>query len=103
MTPPPLQVLIEPYLGLIERHFWIEGSLALIAALIAIALRRQRRLFKAPGFIMLSVGLIIDMMSPQAPQKYVVDGCISERADWSAYILICYCVCKEGRRRLSGR
>jgi small-conductance mechanosensitive channel/CRP-like cAMP-binding protein len=71
MTPPPLQVLIEPYLGLIERHFWIEGSLALIAALIAIALRRQRRLFKAPGFIMLSVGLIIDMMSPQAPRLQI--------------------------------
>lgn len=66
MTPPPLQVLIEPYLGLIEAHFWIEGLLALAAALFAIALRRQRRLFKAPGFIMLAVGLIIDMMIPQA-------------------------------------
>ena len=68
MTPPPLQVLIEPYLGLIEAHFWIEGLLALIAALFAIALRRQRRLFKAPGFIMLAVGLIIDMMIPQAQE-----------------------------------
>jgi len=65
MTQPPLQVLIEPYLGLIEAHFWIEGTLALVAALFAIALRRQRRLFKAPGFIMLSFGLIIDMMTPQ--------------------------------------
>lgn len=64
MTPPPLQVLIEPYLRLIEAHFWIEGALALVAALFAIALRRQRRLFKAPGFIMLAVGLIIDMMIP---------------------------------------
>ncbi len=67
MTPPPLQLLIEPYLGLIEKHFWIEGLLALAAALFAIALRRQRRLFKAPGFIMLSVGLIIDMMIPLTP------------------------------------
>jgi CRP-like cAMP-binding protein/small-conductance mechanosensitive channel len=67
MTPPPLQVLIEPYLGLIEAHFWIEGFLALVAALFAIALRRQQRLFKAPGFIMLAVGLITDMMIPRAP------------------------------------
>ena len=68
MTPPPLQILIEPYLGLIEKHFWIEGFLALVAALFAIALRRQRRLYKAPGFIMLAVGLIIDMMIPQAQE-----------------------------------
>ncbi len=67
MTPPPLQILIEPYLGLIEKHFLIEGFLALAAALFAIALRRQRRLYKAPGFIMLAVGLIIDMVIPQAP------------------------------------
>ena len=66
MTPPPLQVLIEPYLIRFESHFWIEGLLALVAALFAIALRRQQRLFKAPGFIMLSVGLISDMMMPQA-------------------------------------
>jgi len=76
MTPPPLQVLIEPYLRAIEAHFWIEGLLALIAALFAIALRRQRRLFKAPGFIMLSVGLIIDMMIPQtrAPEIWTHVG-----------------------------
>jgi small-conductance mechanosensitive channel len=65
-SAPPLQLLLEPYLAVIERHFWIEGSLALIAALFAIALRRQKRLYKAPGFIMLAVGLIIDMMIPQA-------------------------------------
>ncbi len=64
--PPPLQVLLDPYLALIEKHFWIEGALALIAALFAIALRRQQRLYKAPGFIMLAVGLITDMMIPQA-------------------------------------
>jgi CRP-like cAMP-binding protein/small-conductance mechanosensitive channel len=68
MTAPPLQILLEPYLGLIEKHFWIEGLLALVAALFAIALRRQQRLFKAPGFIMLAVGLIIDMMIPQAQE-----------------------------------
>ena len=68
MPPPPLQILLEPYLGLIEKHFWIEGSLALIAALFAIALRRQQRLYKAPGFIMVAVGLIIDMMIPQAQE-----------------------------------
>jgi len=67
MTPPPLQILIEPYLRLIEAHFWIEGTLALVAALFAIALRRQQRLFKAPGFIMLALGLIVDLMIPQAP------------------------------------
>jgi hypothetical protein len=27
---------------------------------------------------------------PQAPQNYMVDSCISERADWSAYILTCH-------------
>ena len=53
---------------MIEKHFWIEGSLALVAALFAIALRRQHRLFKAPGFIMLAVGLIIDMMIPQTQE-----------------------------------
>src|SRR5271168_2072818 len=68
MTAPPLQILLEPYLGIIEKHFLIEGFLALIAALFAIALRRQQRLYKPPGFIMLAVGLIIDMMIPQAQE-----------------------------------
>jgi len=68
MTPPPLQVIFEPYLRRIEAHFLIEGALALTAALFAIALRRQTRLFKATGFIMLAVGLIIDMMIPQTAE-----------------------------------
>jgi len=68
MTPPPLQLLLESYLAIIEKHFWIEGLLALVAALFAIALRRQTRIYKAPGFIMLAVGLIIDMMIPQAQE-----------------------------------
>lgn len=68
MTAPPLQVLIEPYLRRIEAHFLIEGALALIAALFAIALRRQTRLFKPIGFIMLALGLIIDMMIPQTAE-----------------------------------
>jgi CRP-like cAMP-binding protein len=68
VVPPPLQTILEPYLAIIEKHFWIEGSVALIAALFAIALRRQQRLYKAPGFIMLAVGLIIDMMIPHAEE-----------------------------------
>lgn len=32
MARPPLQVLIEPYLRLIEANFWIEEALALVAA-----------------------------------------------------------------------
>jgi len=39
---------------------------ALTAALFAIALRRQKRLFKPSGFIMLSVGLLLDMLMPHA-------------------------------------
>ena len=40
--------------------------MALTAALFAIALRRQKRLFKPSGFIMLSVGLLLDMLMPHA-------------------------------------
>ncbi|HYB89529.1 MAG TPA: mechanosensitive ion channel family protein [Candidatus Binataceae bacterium] len=66
MSAPPLQVLLDPVFNWIEAHSLIEGLLALIAALFAIALRRQTRIFKAPGFIMLSIGLIIDMTLPHA-------------------------------------
>ena len=58
------QSLLESFLHLVRAHFWIEAALALIAALFAIALRRQKRLFKAPGFILLSVGLLLDMLMP---------------------------------------
>ena len=40
--------------------------LALTNALFAIALRRHKRMFKPQGFIMLSVGLILDLMTPRA-------------------------------------
>ena len=58
------QSLLESFLGVVRAHFWIEAGLALIAALFAIALRRQKRLFKSSGFIMLSVGLLLDMLMP---------------------------------------
>ncbi len=58
------QSLLESFLRVVRAHFWIEAGLALIAALFAIALRRQKRLFKPSGFIMLSVGLLLDMLMP---------------------------------------
>jgi small-conductance mechanosensitive channel/CRP-like cAMP-binding protein len=61
----PLRALLEPYFVAAESHFWIQGTLALVAALFAIALRRQKRLFKPPGFIMLALGLSLDLMSPR--------------------------------------
>lgn len=66
MPASQLQTLLETILGTIRAHFWIEAALALIAALFAIALRRQKRMFKAPGFIMLSVGFLLDMLMPRA-------------------------------------
>jgi hypothetical protein len=60
------QHLLGSLLAQLRSQFWIEGCLALIAALFAVALRRQKRLFKAPGFIMLSVGLAFDMLTPYA-------------------------------------
>ncbi len=62
----PLQTLLEPYFSRLEAHFWVEGLLALTNALFAIALRRQKRMFKPQGFIMLSIGLILDLMTPRA-------------------------------------
>ncbi len=62
----PLQTLLDPYFSRLEAHFWIEGLLALTIALFAIALRRQKRMFKPQGFIMLSIGLILDLMTPRA-------------------------------------
>lgn len=64
--PPPLQAFLDPYLAKAEAHFIVEGVVALIAALFAIALRRQRRRFKSPGFIMIAAGLILDMLVPGA-------------------------------------
>src|SRR5208282_332227 len=62
----PLRTLLEPYFATFEAHFWLEGLLALVAALFAIALRRQKRLFKPPGFIMVALGLILDLTMPIA-------------------------------------
>ncbi len=61
----PLQTFLEPYFNAVEAHFLIEGLVALLAATIAIALRRQKRVFKPPGFIMLAVGLVLDLAVPR--------------------------------------
>ena len=42
----------------------IEGILALVAALSAVAFRRRTRWFTPAGFIMLALGLIFDLMTP---------------------------------------
>jgi small-conductance mechanosensitive channel/CRP-like cAMP-binding protein len=60
------QSLLDSFLRVVRAHVWIEATLALTAALFAIALRRQKRLFKPSGFIMLSVGLLLDMLMPHA-------------------------------------
>ncbi|MGO9265868.1 MAG: cyclic nucleotide-binding domain-containing protein [Candidatus Binataceae bacterium] len=43
----------------------IEGTLAMIAALSAVAFRRRTRWFTPAGFIMLALGLIFDLMTPR--------------------------------------
>lgn len=60
------QSLLDSFLRVVRAHVWIEAAVALIAALFAIALRRQKRLFQPSGFIMLSVGLLLDMLMPHA-------------------------------------
>src|SRR5215469_11053371 len=60
------QSLLDSFLRVVRAHVWIEAAVALTAALFAIALRRQKRLFKPSGFIMLSVGLLLDMLMPHA-------------------------------------
>jgi Mechanosensitive ion channel len=42
----------------------IEGMLALAAALSAVAFRRRTRMFTPAGFIMLALGLMLDLMAP---------------------------------------
>jgi CRP-like cAMP-binding protein len=42
----------------------LEGTLALAAALSAFAFRRRTRMFTPAGFVMLALGLTIDMMAP---------------------------------------
>src|SRR5215469_4355640 len=60
------QSLLDSFLRAFRSHVWIEAAVALTAALFAIALRRQKRLFKPSGFILLSVGLLLDMLMPHA-------------------------------------
>jgi len=45
----------------------LEGILALAAALAAVAFRRRTRWFTPAGFIMLALGLILDLMTPHGP------------------------------------
>src|SRR5271168_2358517 len=42
----------------------LEGLLALAAALSAVAFRRRTRMFTPSGFIMLAVGLMLNLMTP---------------------------------------
>jgi hypothetical protein len=42
----------------------IEGMLALTAALSAVAFRRRTRMFTPAGFIMLALGLMLDLLAP---------------------------------------
>ena len=44
-----------------------EGMLALAAALSAVAFRRRTRMFTPAGFIMLALGLTLDLMVPRGP------------------------------------
>src|SRR5271156_2606952 len=63
------QSLLESFLRLVRAHFWIEAGLALIAALFAIALRRQQRLFQPSGFIMLSVAFVLEVLKPHTQPR----------------------------------
>jgi small-conductance mechanosensitive channel/CRP-like cAMP-binding protein len=58
---------MEPELS----HFALavtEGILAMAAALAAVAFRRRTRWFTPAGFIMLALGLILDLMSPHGAE-----------------------------------
>jgi len=52
-----------------------EGMLALAAALSAVAYRRRTRMFTPAGFIMLALGLTVDLMVPRGPGS----------PDWALY------------------
>jgi small-conductance mechanosensitive channel/CRP-like cAMP-binding protein len=53
-----------------------EGMLALAAALSAVAFRRRTRMFTPAGFIMLALGLTLDLMVPRGPGS----------PDWALYL-----------------
>lgn len=54
----------------------MEGILALAAVLAAIAFRRRRRMFTPAGFIMLAIGLTLDLMAPHGASS----------PDWAPYL-----------------
>lgn len=54
----------------------LEGALALAAALSAFAFRRRTRMFTPAGFVMLALGLMIDLMAPHGKGA----------AQWAQYV-----------------
>ncbi len=64
----------------------LQGALALAAALSAIAFRRGTRILTPPGFIMLALGLMLELMAPRG--KVAMDWALYLRA---AAITLMWC------------